>query len=616
MKFGHLLFPVLFFILLGLGAAWIMRTVEEVSFSNTSQTVYLDSNERSIEVTAESVGSTREKAHQAFNRFSEPLVENGILSDQDRENLMQILQLGEGHWGGENWAPAFYAFERVPNDLNPLIDEGLGQEKATDMEARYSDLSQSLSSEVILVEATYLQAIETANDGYNELLDKDWVGAIQSFAKAIDTLNLVKAQSTEILNSKFKAAYEQIENGDLDAATELFNEVLSAVPYSEDAQTGLELIEAERTRLTEAEIVLTAESQEPIPSMDDPIPDPEQLDHPKLAEADRHFERRELKESLKLYLEVQSKEPDLPGLEQRIARTRKVLRSEELTRLMDRASILTDLEQWDAVVKTYRHILNVDPVNREARRGWEEALVGLVGQKQVEQYRSLVGHHLNNYQFIHAREVYLEARNVLHERKNLDELFLTLSNELEKQLTPVELRIESDGETWVSIPGKLAPEQFKEKIITIFPGKLELLGWRKGYERDYQFLQFNIEDAPASVSVVCDTKIKRISYSKKSGEQRLTDALKAHHLEGVIEDPDFTSQFLSSPLANASLNSSSQLNAWDQAFYSGLYIALTQETEQQRELTHLEARGQFIQVPEVLSRQETIELGQYLASLN
>ena len=581
--------------------------------------MYLDSEDRSTEIAADTVGTTRERAHQAFTRFSEPLLENESLSAEEMQNLKQILQVGEGHWGNENWAPAFYAFDRVLNELGPLIDEGLGQEQATEMEAKYSDLSQSLSGEVILVESTYLQAIETANHGYNQLLDKDWVSAIQAFATAIDTLNLVKAQSTEILNNKFTQAYGHFEAGEWDDASDLFNEVLSVLPYSEEALAGLQLIEVEKSKAVEFVddgIVLEVESESELPMAEEPIPDFDDIDHPELAEADRFFDRKELKDSLKLYLEIQAVEPDLPGLEKRIDRARKALRSEELTRLMDKATILAELGQWDAVVKTYRHILNVDPVNREARRGWEDALVNLVAQKQVEQYRSLVRHHLNAFQFVHAREVYQEAFNLLQERKDFSDLFLTLSNELEKQLTPVELRIESDGQTWVSIPGKMAPEQFKEKTITLFPGSLEILGWRKGYERDHQSLKFTLQDAPESVSVICETKAKKVTYTKQSGEERVKTALKAHDLEGLLDEADFVSLFLESHDADGSLDSSSRQRAWDQVFYSALHGALSQKSSQDYELIHLEARGQFIQVPEVLSRQETIELGQYLASLD
>ncbi|MDG2168879.1 MAG: hypothetical protein P8L44_13255 [Opitutales bacterium] len=620
MKLGHLLFPILFFAILISGAVWVMRTVEEVSRTTVSPTVYLDANGRDLNVTAEMVGSTREKAHQAFGRFGDLLVVNEILSVEEQENLQQILQLGEAHWGEENWAPAFYSFERVLNELNPLIDEGLGQERATEMEARYTEFSQSLSSEIILVESTYLQAIEMANEGYNALISKDWIVAIQTFAKALDTLNLVKAQSSEILNNKFNEAYDQFEQGNLDKASALFNDVLTAIPDSEDAMAGLQLIETERSReteLLESELVLEPDEELAVSVPEETDTNMELTNYPLIVEADRHYERRELKESLKLYFEVRAKAPGLPGLDERIFRARKALRNEEVTRLMDRAAILADLGQWDTAVKTYRHILNVDPVHREARIGWEEALIQLVGKKQVEQYRALLKHHLEAREFIHARSVMIEAQNVLQNRKDFDEHFLTLSTQLESQLKPLEVTVESDGETWVCIPGKLAPEQFKEKRITIFPGNLNLIGWRKGFESSRVSLAFNLEDAPESVSIECQARIKKVSYSKKAWEERVNEALRAHHLEDLLVDTEgFIDWFQSEPKANMSLSNDSQVATWDESFYTNLYTALTQEAGRKTELIDLEARGQYLQVPVVLSRQETIELGQYLASLD
>jgi tetratricopeptide (TPR) repeat protein len=347
--------------------------------------------------------------------------------------------------------------------LSPLIDEGLGYEKASEMETRYSEASHSLNNEIILVESTYLEAIEIANTGYNALLAKDWITAIQSFAKALDTLNLVRAQSAEIVNRKLQEAYSAFEAGDFETSSHLFNEVLTVHPDLEEAITGLQLIEAEEAveaLVLEADIVDIDEVETSLPVPQEAEFEWEESEHPTVVEADRHFSRRELKDSLKLYLEVRSQEPEVPGLDARISRNRKALRHEELIRLMDKAAILAELGRWTGVIKTYRHILNVDPIHTEARRGWEEALVSFVGQKQIEQYKQLVRHHLNARQFTHAKEILAEARNVLHERDDFDQLFLTLISELDSQLVPVELLIESDGETWVSIPGKMAPEQF------------------------------------------------------------------------------------------------------------------------------------------------------------
>jgi tetratricopeptide (TPR) repeat protein len=614
MKIGHLLFPVLFFLILISGAYWIMRTVEEVSSASANPTVYLETSDNSLEVTAESVGSTREKAHQAFVRFADPLVENDVLSNEEKEHLYQILELGEGHWGKENWAPAFYAFERVLNELGPLIDEGLGYEKATEMEARYSQISQSLTTEIVLVESTYLEAIETANNGYNALLNKDWISAIQSFAKATDILNLVKAQAAEIVEAKLRDAYVELESDNFEASSELFNEVLRLIKSEEESsQTVLEaeLVEnvPEKNQATPAMVAP--------PSLEEIRSSWNDIDNPIIAEADRHFERRELKESLALYLDVRAKEPSLPGLNVRITQTRKAIREEELIRLMDKAKILAELGQWTSVIKTYRHILNVDPVHPEARRGWEDALVSLVAERQMDQYKDLIRHHMNANQYEHAAEVLTEAKNVLHDRDDFEDEFLTITSELKSQQVPVEITLTSDGETWVCIPGKMQPEQFTRKTITIFPGKFEMVGWKKGYEHSSVAVAINASDSPDPFSVICEKKITYTNYANLKGLDRIKTALAAFDVGDLLTDVySFSAWVRKDEKVDGPLGSDTQIQDWDRGFFAKLYSALSQQEEKAFELTQLDARAHFLKVPDRLTRKETIELGQYLVSLD
>jgi tetratricopeptide (TPR) repeat protein len=492
------------------------------------------------------------------------------------------------------------------------------------MEARYNEASQSLTNEIILVESSYLDAIESANHGYNDLLAKDWISAIQSFAKAVDTLNLVKAQAAEIVAVKVRNAYSEFEAGKLEDSAKLFNEVLVIHPDQEEAITGLQLIKAEEdygTPVLEAELVES--NFEGTEMSNTLIPTPEEIqgkweksEHPTVVEADRHFDRRELKESLALYVELRAKEPSIPGLDERISLNRKVLRNEELIRLMDKGAILVELGQWTGAIKTYRHILNVDPVHKEARRGWEEALVSLVAQEQVEQYKDLIRHHLNARQFSHAGDVLVEARNVLHDRPDFDQLFLTVSSELANQQTPVDLVIGSDGETWVSIPGKMAPERFTEKEITIFPGKLHFVGWKKGFENVSVSLAFSPSDIPESVSVTCKDPIEFSDYVHLNGHDRVKTALDAFDLSELLADvKSFSAWVRMNGKMDGLLDNELLVDGWDRSLFSKVYAALSQQAEKVFALTHLDTRGHFLKVPDGLSRKETIELGQYLASL-
>ncbi|QXD23939.1 hypothetical protein F7C95_18820 [Opitutia bacterium ISCC 51] len=103
----------------------------------------------------------------------------------------------------------------------------------------------------------------------------------------------------------------------------------------------------------------------------------------------------------------------------------------------------------------------------------------------------------------------------------------------------------------------------------------------------------------------------------KAGEERINEALRAHQLENLLADTEECIGWVQSePNANMSPSNDAQVATWDESFYANLYIALTQEAGRKTELIDLEARGQYLQVPGVLSRQETIESGQYLASLD
>ncbi|MDA0350568.1 MAG: hypothetical protein O3C43_16350 [Verrucomicrobia bacterium] len=575
MKFGHLIFPALFFIILIAGAFWILRTVDEVSYAGPNQPVYLESTNRQ-EVTPESVGTSREKAHQAFNRFAIDLVEIDVLSIEERDNLEQLLLLGEAHWGEENWAPSFYAFERVINGLGPLIDDGgLGSEKAYEIEARYSEVSESITHEIVLVEGTYLEAIEIANFGYNALEDKDWISAIQSFAKAVDILNLVKAQAAEIVDIKLQDAHFLFQSGDTAAALELYDEVLAAYPDSIDANRGLDLIQSElaKTELVEAledeiVVVTSQEYTQVKPSLtipEDTLNDLDDSENPIISRADQHYTKREFKESLSLYIEAYSKDPNAPGLKERISRTRNALRGEETIRLLDKAKILSELGQWTGVIKTYRQILNVDPVHQEARRGWEDALTSLVKQMEINQYKELLRHHLNASQFSHAKDVLAEAKKIFQDRENFDESFFILEQNLKNQQVPVKILLISDGETWVSIPGKLAPEQFEEKEITIFPGHLTLVGWRKGYEHHSVSTAFDFAKAPDSITVICDAPLaEQRDYVNYDGHDRVLAALGSFDLIDLLSNVEsFSNWFRFGGKMDGILVEEAQIKGWE-----------------------------------------------------
>jgi hypothetical protein len=266
------------------------------------------------------------------------------------------------------------------------------------------------------------------------------------------------------------------------------------------------------------------------------------------------------------------------------------------------------------VIKTYRQILNVDPVHKEARRGWENALISLVKQMEIDQYKELLRHHLNAGQFSHAKDVLAEARNIFHDRENFDELFFILEQNLNYQLVPVNLLLKSDGETWVSIPGKLSPEQFIEKEITVFPGHLSIVGWRKGYEHHSTSTSFDFATVPESISVICDIPLAtEMNYVDFNGHERVLAALRLFDLTDLLNNvDDFSSWFRLDGKMDGKLVDDFKINDWELNLFSKVYAVLSRQSAMEYESIHFDARIHFIEVPGNLSTQESIELGQYL----
>ena len=316
---------------------------------------------------------------------------------------------------------------------------------------------------------------------------------------------------------------------------------------------------------------------------EDLLPEFDTSEDPTISLADQHYSKREFKESLSLYIEAYSKDPLAPGLKDRISRNRNALRGEETIRLLDKAKILSELGQWTGMIKTYRKILNVDPVHKDARRGWEDALISFVKQMEINQYKELLRHHLNASQFSHAKGVLSESKNMFQDRENFDEVFFILEQNLKNQQVPVKILLKSDGETWVSIPGKLAPEQFPEKEITIFPGHLTIVGWRKGYEHHRGSTTFDFATVPDSITVNCNAPlVVESEYINYNGHDRVLAALRTFDLSDLLINVDsFSNWFRMGGRMEGDLVEASQIDDWERTLFSKVYTALSQQTDQE-----------------------------------
>lgn len=145
---------------------------------------------------------------------------------------------------------------------------------------------------------------------------------------------------------------------------------------------------------------------------------------------------------------------------------------------------------------------------------------------------------------------------------------------------------------------------------------MHFVGWKKGFENVSVSLAFSPSDIPESVSVTCKDPIEFSDYVHLNGHDRVKTALDAFDLSELLADvKSFSAWVRMNGKMDGLLDNELLVDGWDRSLFSKVYAALSQQAEKVFALTHLDTRGHFLKVPDGLSRKETIELGQYLASL-
>ena len=72
----------------------------------------------------------------------------------------------------------------------------------------------------------------------------------------------------------------------------------------------------------------------------------------------------------------------------------------------------------------------------------------------------------------------------------------------ESEVTGVQVRLISDGRTWVSITKVQQPAQFQQKTVTLPPGDYEIVGRRKGYRDVENVLRVRSGEQP-TLTIIC-----------------------------------------------------------------------------------------------------------------
>jgi hypothetical protein len=204
---------------------------------------------------------------------------------------------------------------------------------------------------------------------------------------------------------------------------------------------------------------------------------------------------------------AKSLRPDSREASEALWQANQALRLARIDQLGDAAQNAEQSEDWQAALKSYLAVLDIDPNLQFAIRGKERAREQIRLAKRLDYY-------LTQPQVLESDNQLKNAVLLLHEAKAASSPGQKLTrrmNELERLVTmaqtPVSITIESDSLTQIAVyrVGKLG--RFSQRELQLRPGTYTVVGARDGYQDVRRKIVVKPGQQALRVTVICKVKI-------------------------------------------------------------------------------------------------------------
>ncbi len=202
---------------------------------------------------------------------------------------------------------------------------------------------------------------------------------------------------------------------------------------------------------------------------------------PLIAQAKAHYQKGEYDEALKALYKAQQIAPDEAGIAEAIAAIKDAQKNEGIEKKMAEAYEAFGAKRWEDARRIYEEVLKERPNHEEAKKGSAAAYDQLSSEIRFKGKMQVAEDYYKQKRYPKALKAFNAAVAFMPGYMSLSPAQKAMQEELKLQSQPVQVTIESDGQTWVSILGALPPEQFKKKTITLYPDVYEVKGQRTGF---------------------------------------------------------------------------------------------------------------------------------------
>lgn len=379
-------------------------------------------------------------------------------------------------------------------------------------------------------ENTYREAVTAYDEATAALEGGDFAKSIDGFELATAILADLEARVTGQVAGFLEAGDAAVERFQLEKARKAYEAVLEIEASNGAAKRGLEMVAALEGIAEEIQAVRALEADGELEAA---LADLEALaaEHPnnpfiadqreslqqQMTERDfqQLVQRSEQAEAagelaaaiaeLEAALELKSDSDQA----ERLSKLEELYQAEQLEQLLSEGFAALQAGRYEAARDRYKEAVDLDPQSGEAQTGLEKASSLYLAEVRYSQMLKGVEQQMGEGRFPLAAKLFNEAMssrppNITPAQKKKEG---QIREQLQVQSEEVSVAVKSDGRTFVSIIGVLAPDRFRSRDLRLFPDVYKVRGTRKGYQSVERELRVDATRENQSIRIVCSEKL-------------------------------------------------------------------------------------------------------------
>lgn len=391
--------------------------------------------------------------------------------------------------------------QQAKNSLNLLEAAKTAREK---LDTTYTRLDQLIALKSLFTNS-YGEAIAAYDMAQRAYTEGDPVQCIDHLQQTNILLDNLEELSLEHLKTRLEEASQAMDKYDFNSARRAYDQALQYAPDEQEAIEGQALIKSLDPVLVQFEELAALESAGQIDKarilLDQMLTEcpnnsflssrrnilieaqAERDFRARVAEADASESADDL-EAAVLFLEAALSIKEDADQSARLEKLRQSIRQARLEVLLSEGYASLQSGRFEAARDVYRKATELDPQSAEARTGYEKSSGLYLASIRYLQNLDNAEKFIESGRYPMAAKFFNDAM-ATRPSKLTDAMVQKegrLRETIERESKEVRLKILSDGKSYISITGVLAPEKLKSRELNLYPDVYTIKATRSGYK--------------------------------------------------------------------------------------------------------------------------------------